>query len=88
MSPIIGEEKRKDPVLNDDSIGAPQEDQVEMENNNDNVGSPHHETAVDDTDSLQRDTILTFLDFAKTKADTMLKVDSWNTMKLWVWRKK
>jgi hypothetical protein len=77
VSPIIGEEKRKEPVLNDDSTGAPQEGQMEMEKNNDNVSSPHHETAVNDTDSLQRGTTLTFLDSAKTKADTMLKVDSW-----------
>ena len=50
---------------------------MDMENNNDNADSPPHETADEDTDSLQRDTILTFLDSAKTKADTMLKVDSW-----------
>lgn len=40
VSPIIGEEKRKEPVLNDDSTGAPQDGQMEMEKNNDNVGSP------------------------------------------------
>ena len=50
---------------------------MEGENNNDNAGSPIHVNEHDVSVSMKRDTILTFLDSAKTKADTMLKVDSW-----------
>ena len=59
------------------STGAPQEGQLETGKQNDNVESSHHENAENISDSLQRGVTLTFLDSAKTKADTMLKVDSW-----------
>lgn len=73
----IENQKRKDSGLNVDSAGACKEDQMDMENNNDNASSPLHVNADVDSVSLQRDTTLTFLDSAKTKADNMLKVDSW-----------
>ena len=69
--------KRKGSGLIVDSAGAHMEDKMEGENNNDNASSPIHVNEHDVSVSMKRDTILTFLDSAKTKADTMLKVDSW-----------
>ena len=69
--------KRKGSGLMVDSAGAHMEDQMEGENNNDNAGSPIHVNDHDVSVSMKRDPTLTFLDSAKTKADTMLKVDSW-----------
>ena len=69
--------KRKGSGIIVESTGADLEDQIEEENNNDNAGSPIHMNEDDVSVSTQRDTILTFLDSAKHKADTMLKVDSW-----------
>ncbi len=78
-SPVKGieEEKRKDSAHIEDSSKVQKEDQMKMEENNDNIRSPPNGTAEDDSDSMQRDAMLTFLHFAKDKANTMLKVDSW-----------
>ena len=72
-----GNQKRKDSGLNVDNVGTCKEDQMDRENNNDKAGSPLHVNADVDSITLQRDATLTFLDSAKTKANTMLKVDSW-----------
>ena len=43
----------------------------------DKVCSPPHETVEDTSDSLLRETKLSFLHSAKCKSDSILQVDSW-----------
>ena len=70
-------QKRKGSGLMVDSASPHMEEQMEGENNNDNAGPPNLEKDHDASASSKRDPTLTFLDSAKTKADNMLKVDSW-----------
>lgn len=71
------EQNKKDLVHNEDSVGTRKEDQMEREEHIDKANSPPHEIAKDNSDSMQRETKLSFLHSAKIKSDSMLKVDSW-----------
>ena len=77
LSMEIGGQDKEDLVQNEDPAETREEEQLVREEYIDKVYSPPHETIEDKSDSLLRETKLSFLHSAKCKSDSILQVDSW-----------